>query len=80
MAALLEADLFTSGVRPAINVGNSVSRLAVGANQGHETGCRDVAPGSGAISRSLVPSPPIRLGSGQATQAQLNRGQRLTSC
>jgi F-type H+-transporting ATPase subunit alpha len=41
----LEADLFNSGIRPAINVGNSVSRVGgLGADQSDEGRGRHAAP------------------------------------
>ncbi len=74
----LEADLFNSGFRPAINVGNSVSRVG----------------GSAQIKAMKQVAGPLRLDLAQfrelqafaqfgsdldkATQAQLARGQRLT--
>ena len=49
----LEADLFNSGIRPAINVGNSVSpRRRLRAGQGHEGGGRPPAPRPRAVPRA----------------------------
>ena len=48
----LESDLFNSGIRPAINVGNSVSRVGgLGAGEGHEGRGRPPAPGPRAVPR-----------------------------
>ncbi len=47
----LESDLFNQGIRPAINVGNSVSRVGgIGADQGHAPGRGQPAPRPGAVS------------------------------
>ena len=49
----LESDLFNQGVRPAINVGNSVSRVGGSAqNQGDASGSRHVASRPRAVSRA----------------------------
>ena len=49
----LESDLFYSGVRPAINVGTSVSRGGrLGADEGDEEGRRPPAPRPGAVPRA----------------------------
>ena len=49
----LEPDLFFAGVRPAINVGISVSRVGGnGADQGDEAGRRPPAPRPGAVPRA----------------------------
>jgi F-type H+-transporting ATPase subunit alpha len=74
----LEADLFNSGIRPAINVGNSVSRVG-GAAQ--IKAMRQVA---GTLRLELAQYRELaafaQFGSDldKATQAQLARGQRLT--
>jgi len=75
----LEADLFNSGIRPAINVGISVSR--VGGNA-QVKGMRQVA---GSLRLDMAQYRDLaafaQFGSDQldrATQAQLARGQRLT--
>src|SRR5215472_7306502 len=75
----LETDLFNSGIRPAINVGNSVSR--VGGNAQIKA-MRQVA---GSLRLDLAQFRELaafaQFGSDQldkATQAQLARGQRLT--
>src|SRR5262249_34025785 len=75
----LEADLFNSGIRPAINVGISVSR--VGGNA-QIKGMRQVA---GSLRLDMAQFRDLaafaQFGSDQldkATQAQLARGQRLT--
>ena len=49
----LESDLFYQGVRPAINVGISVSRVGgIGADQGHEAGGRHAQARPGAVPRA----------------------------
>ncbi len=49
----LESDLFHQGVRPAINVGNSVSRVGgIGADQGHAQGGRLAASRPRAVPRA----------------------------
>ncbi len=74
----LEADLFNQGVRPAINVGNSVSRVG-GAAQ-----IRAMRQVAGSLRLDLAQYRELaafaQFGSDldQATQKQLNRGRRLT--
>lgn len=74
----LEADLFNSGIRPAINVGNSVSRVG-GAAQ--TKAMKQVA---GTLRLDLAQFRELQafaqFGSDldKTTQAQLSRGQRLT--
>src|SRR5262249_24600152 len=74
----LEADLFNQGVRPAINVGNSVSRVGGSAQV---KAMRQVA---GTLRLDLAQYRELaafaQFGSDldQATQRQLNRGKRLT--
>jgi F-type H+-transporting ATPase subunit alpha len=74
----LESDLFHSGVRPAINVGNSVSRVGGSAQI---KAMRQVA---GTLRLDLAQYRDLaafaQFGSDldKATQQQLNRGQRLT--
>jgi F-type H+/Na+-transporting ATPase subunit alpha len=74
----LEADLFHSGVRPAINVGNSVSRVG-GAAQ-----IKAMKQVAGTLRLDLAQYRDLaafaQFGSDldKATLAQLNRGQRLT--
>src|SRR5438477_1267421 len=74
----LESDLFHQGVRPAINVGNSVSRVGGSAQI---KAMRQVA---GTLRLDLAQYRELaafaQLGSDldQATQKQLNRGKRLT--
>jgi F-type H+/Na+-transporting ATPase subunit alpha len=74
----LEADLFHSGVRPAINVGNSVSRVG-GAAQ-----IKAMKQVAGTLRLDLAQFRDLaafaQFGSDldKATLAQLNRGQRLT--
>ncbi|HXG63538.1 MAG TPA: F0F1 ATP synthase subunit alpha [Blastocatellia bacterium] len=76
----LEADLFHSGVRPAINVGNSVSRVG-GSAQVKAMKDKSVA---GTLRLDLAQFRELaafaQFGSDldKATQQQLNRGQRLT--
>jgi F-type H+-transporting ATPase subunit alpha len=74
----LEADLFNSGIRPAINVGNSVSRV------GGSAQIRAMRQVAGTLRLELAQYRDLaafaQFGSelDKATQAQLNRGQRLT--
>src|SRR5436309_14079030 len=74
----LEADLFNQGFRPAINVGNSVSRVGGSAQI---KAMRQVA-GSLRLDlaqyRELAAFAQFGSDLDKATQAQLNRGQRLT--
>ena len=75
----LEADLFNSGIRPAINVGLSVSRV------GGNAQIKAVRQVAGSLRLDLAQFRELaafaQFGSDQldkATQAQLARGQRLT--
>src|SRR6202162_119825 len=75
----LEADLFNSGIRPAINVGLSVSRV------GGNAQIKSVRQVAGSLRLDLAQYRELaafaQFGSDQldkATQAQLARGQRLT--
>ena len=74
----LEADLFNAGVRPSINVGNSVSRV------GGSAQIRAMRQVAGTLRLELAQYRDLaafaQFGSelDKATQAQLNRGQRLT--
>jgi F-type H+/Na+-transporting ATPase subunit alpha len=74
----LEADLFNQGIRPAINVGNSVSRVGGSAQI---KAMRQVA-GSLRLDlaqyRELAAFAQFGSDLDQATQKQLNRGKRLT--
>ena len=74
----LESDLFNQGVRPAINVGNSVSRVGGSAQV---KAMRQVA-GSLRLDlaqyRELAAFAQFGSDLDQATQRQLNRGKRLT--
>src|SRR6187397_1008862 len=74
----LESDLFNQGVRPAINVGNSVSRVGGSAQI---KAMRQVA-GSLRLDlaqfRELAAFAQFGSDLDKATQAQLNRGKRLT--
>jgi F-type H+-transporting ATPase subunit alpha len=73
----LESDLFNQGVRPAINVGNSVSRV------GGSAQIRAMRQVAGSLRLDLAQYRELaafaQFGSDldKATQAQLNRGQRL---
>ncbi len=73
----LEADLFNSGIRPAINVGNSVSRV------GGSAQVKDMKQVAGTLRLDLAQFRELaafaQFGSDldKATQAQLARGQRL---
>src|SRR2546426_6847447 len=74
----LESDLFHQGVRPAINVGNSVSRV------GGSAQIQAMKQVAGSLRLDLAQYRELaafaQFGSDldKATQAQLNRGQRLT--
>ncbi|HSO75443.1 MAG TPA: F0F1 ATP synthase subunit alpha, partial [Blastocatellia bacterium] len=74
----LESDLFHSGVRPAINVGNSVSRV------GGSAQIKAMKQVAGTLRLDLAQYRDLaafaQFGSDldKATQQQLNRGQRLT--
>jgi F-type H+-transporting ATPase subunit alpha len=74
----LESDLFNQGIRPAINVGNSVSRVGGSAQV---KAMRQVA-GSLRLDlaqyRELAAFAQFGSDLDQATQKQLNRGKRLT--
>jgi F-type H+/Na+-transporting ATPase subunit alpha len=74
----LESDLFHSGVRPAINVGNSVSRVGGSA----QTKAMKQVAGTLRLDlaqyRDLAAFAQFGSDLDKATQAQLNRGQRLT--
>jgi len=74
----LEADLFNSGIRPAINVGNSVSRVGGSA----QTKAMKQVAGTLRLDlaqfRELAAFAQFGSDLDKATQAQLNRGQRLT--
>jgi len=74
----LESDLFHSGIRPAINVGNSVSRVGGSA----QTRAMKQVAGTLRIDlaqyRDLAAFSMFASDLDKATLAQLNRGQRLT--
>jgi len=74
----LEADLFHSGVRPAINVGNSVSRVGGSA----QTKAMKQVAGTLRLDlaqyRDLAAFAQFGSDLDKATQQQLNRGSRLT--
>jgi F-type H+-transporting ATPase subunit alpha len=74
----LESDLFNAGIRPAINVGNSVSRV------GGSAQIKAMKQVAGTLRLDLAQYRELaafaQFGSDldKATQSQLNRGQRLT--
>jgi len=74
----LESDLFHQGVRPTINVGNSVSRVGGSA----QTKAMKQVAGTLRLElaqyRDLAAFAQFGSDLDKATQAQLNRGQRLT--
>jgi len=74
----LESDLFHQGIRPAINVGNSVSRVGGSA----QTKAMKQVAGTLRIDlaqyRDLAAFAQFGSDLDKATQSQLNRGQRLT--
>src|SRR3984893_18697910 len=74
----LESDLFHQGVRPAINVGNSVSRVGGSA----QTKAMKQVAGTLRLDlaqyRDLAAFAQVGSDLDKATQAQLSRGQRLT--
>jgi F-type H+/Na+-transporting ATPase subunit alpha len=74
----LESDLFNSGIRPAINVGNSVSRVGGAA----QTKAMKQVAGTLRLDlaqyRELAAFAQFGSDLDKATQAQLSRGQRLT--
>jgi len=76
----LETDLFNSGIRPAINVGNSVSRVGSAAQ------VKAMKQVSGTLKLDLAQFRELEsfatFGSelDRVSQAQLDRGYRLTSC
>jgi F-type H+-transporting ATPase subunit alpha len=74
----LEADLFHSGVRPAINVGNSVSRVGGSAQIKAMKQVAGTLRLDLAQFRDLAAFAMFASELDKATQQQLNRGQRLT--
>ena len=74
----LEADLFNSGVRPAINVGNSVSRVGGSAQIKAMKQVAGTLRIDLAQFRELAAFSPFGSDLDKATQAQLERGRRLT--
>src|SRR5262245_59511931 len=74
----LESDLFNSGIRPAINVGNSVSRV------GGSAQVKAMKPGAGRLRLDLAQYRQLQAFAmfagdlDRATQAMLAKGQRLT--
>nr|MBA3323423.1 F0F1 ATP synthase subunit alpha [Pyrinomonadaceae bacterium] len=74
----LEADLFNAGVRPAINVGNSVSRVGGSAQIKAMKSVAGTLRLDLAQYRELAAFSQFGSDLDKATQAQLARGQRLT--
>jgi F-type H+/Na+-transporting ATPase subunit alpha len=74
----LEADLFHSGIRPAINVGNSVSRVGGSAQVKAMKQVAGTLRLDLAQYRDLAAFAQFASDLDKATLAQLNRGQRLT--
>jgi len=74
----LEADLFNAGVRPAINVGNSVSRVGGAAQIKAMKSVAGTLRLDLAQYRELAAFAQFGSDLDKATQAQLARGQRLT--
>ena len=74
----LEADLFNSGVRPAINVGNSVSRVGGSAQIKAMKQVAGTLRIDLAQFRELAAFAQFGSDLDKATQEQLERGQRLT--
>jgi F-type H+-transporting ATPase subunit alpha len=74
----LEADLFNSGIRPAINVGNSVSRVGGSAQVKAMKAVAGRLRLDLAQYRELAAFAMFASDLDKATQAQLARGQRLT--
>jgi len=74
----LEADLFNSGIRPAINVGNSVSRVGGSAQIKAMKAVAGTLRLDLAQYRELAAFSQFGSDLDKATQAQLARGQRLT--
>jgi F-type H+-transporting ATPase subunit alpha len=74
----LEADLFNSGIRPAINVGNSVSRVGGAAQTKAMKSVAGTLRLDLAQFRELQAFSQFGSDLDKSTQAQLARGQRLT--
>jgi F-type H+-transporting ATPase subunit alpha len=74
----LEADLFNAGIRPAINVGNSVSRVGGSAQIKAMKSVAGTLRLDLAQYRELAAFSQFGSDLDKATQAQLARGQRLT--
>ncbi|HLL13601.1 MAG TPA: hypothetical protein VK388_00855, partial [Pyrinomonadaceae bacterium] len=74
----LEADLFNAGIRPAINVGNSVSRVGGSAQIKAMKAVAGTLRLDLAQFRELAAFAQFGSDLDKATQAQLARGQRLT--
>jgi len=74
----LESDLFNSGIRPAINVGNSVSRVGGSAQIKAMKQIAGTLRIELAQYRELAAFAQFGSDLDKATQAQLSRGQRLT--
>src|SRR5262244_4176371 len=73
----LETDLFNSGIRPAVNVGISVSRVGGSAQTKAMKKVAGRIKGELAQYRELAAFAQFGSDLDKATQAQLNRGQRL---
>ena len=74
----LEADLFNSGIRPAINVGNSVSRVGGAAQVKAMKQVAGTLRIDLAQYRELAAFAQFGSDLDKSTQAQLERGKRLT--
>jgi F-type H+-transporting ATPase subunit alpha len=73
----LETDLFYQGIRPAVNVGLSVSAWARRPDQGDEAGCRQDQGRAGPVPRDGGLCA-VRFRPRRRDPALLNRGARLT--
>jgi F-type H+-transporting ATPase subunit alpha len=76
----LESDLFNSGIRPAINVGNSVSRVGGSAQIKAMKQVAGTLRIDLAQFRELAAFAQFGSDLDKSTQAQLERGKRLTEC
>jgi F-type H+-transporting ATPase subunit alpha len=74
----LEADLFNSGIRPAINTGNSVSRVGSAAQSGAMKSVAGSMRLSLAQYRELAAFAQFGSELDPATQSQLDQGRRIT--
>src|SRR6187397_989899 len=73
----LESDLFNSGIRPAINVGNSVSRVGGSAQVKAMKGVAGTLKLDQALYREMEAFSKFASDLDKATQSMLSRGQRL---